>query len=99
MAWVLMPDHVHWLLKLEQGSLGSCMQAFKSRTARGINAVRGASGPVWQAGFYDHQLRNDEDLAAQARYVVANPLRRGLVDRIEDYPHWWCPWIVSTPAL
>ena len=98
-AWVVMPDHVHWLLRVRAAPLCRCVQAFKSRSARTINAVRGASGAVWQAGYYDHQLRNDEDWRRQARYIVANPLRRGLVARIEDYPHWWCPWISSTGDL
>jgi REP element-mobilizing transposase RayT len=36
-AWVVMPDHVHWLFQLRRGALGSSVQAFKSRVARGIN--------------------------------------------------------------
>lgn len=92
-AWVVMPDHMHWLLQLRDPSLSRCLQAFKSRTAHAINFARGCCGPVWQAGFYDHRLRCDEDLRAQAMYVIANPLRQGLVERIEDYPFWWCRWI------
>ncbi|MCB1567695.1 MAG: transposase [Xanthomonadales bacterium] len=99
LAWVVMPEHVHWLLQLRATPLARCVQAFKSRSARTINAARGVSGTVWQAGYYDHRLRDDEDLRKQARYLVANPLRRGLVARIEDYPHWWCPWISSTTLL
>lgn len=99
LAWVVMPDHVHWLLQLRTTPLERCVQAFNSRSARAINAARGTSGTVWQAGYYDHRLRDDEDLRAQARYVVTNPLRRGLVAQIEDYPHWWCQWITRTPDL
>ena len=75
------------------------MQAFKSRTARAINAANGSCGPVWQSGFYDHRLRSDEDLHAQARYIVANPLRQGLVERLQDYPFWWCRWIARQADL
>lgn len=92
-AWVVMPDHLHWLVELRDGSLSRCVQAMKSRSARAINAARGAQGQVWQSGFYDHQVRADEDLISQARYIVANPLRRGLVQCIDDYPFWWCRWI------
>ena len=99
LAWVVMPDHVHWLLQLRATPLSRCVQAFKSRSARAINAARGASGMVWQAGYHDHRLRNDEDLRTQARYIVLNPLRRGLVARIEDYPYWWCRWISGTIDL
>lgn len=93
LAWVVMPDHVHWLFQLRQGTLGASVQAFKSRVARGVNGLRVFSGPVWQAGYYDHRIRNEEDLAVQARYLVANPLRRGLVTCLGDYPYWYCAWI------
>ncbi len=92
-AWVVMPDHVHWLLQVGATPLSRCVQAFKSRAARAIDATRGTSGPVWQAGFYDHRLRDEEDLHVHARYIIANPLRRGLVAKIGDYPYWWCRWI------
>lgn len=48
---------------------------------------------VWQRGFHDRALRQEEDLIATARYVVANPLRAGLVDRIGDYPWWDAVWL------
>ncbi len=98
-AWVVMPDHIHWLMQLQDAPLSRCMRAFKSRSARAINATRGAAGPVWQAGYYDRRIRNDDELRATARYIVANPLRGGLVERIEDYPYWWCPWISSMGDL
>ncbi|MDQ3618455.1 MAG: transposase [Pseudomonadota bacterium] len=91
-AWVIMPDHIHWLFRLRQGSLGSCVQRFKSRSARSVNVACNSKGTVWQAGYYDHRLRDEEDLATQARYIIANPVRRGLVQRIEAYPHWRCRW-------
>ena len=49
--------------------------------------------PVFQKGFYDHAVRDDEDLRALARYLVANPVRAGLVDRVNDYPHWDAVWL------
>ena len=42
---------------------------------------------------YDHVLRNDEDVRATARYIVADPLRAGLVDSIGDYPLWDAVWL------
>jgi len=38
-------------------------------------------------------LRNDEDLLDVARYVVANPVRAGLVPRVGDYPFWNAVWL------
>jgi hypothetical protein len=48
---------------------------------------------VWQKGFYDRALRSDEDVAAVARYIVANPLRAGLVDSVREYPFWDAIWV------
>jgi len=89
-AWVVMPDHLHWLFRLANGSLSASIQRMKSRSGRTINASRGATGPLWQAGFHDQQIRNLRHVDNAARYIVANPVRRGLVGRIEDYPFWWC---------
>ncbi len=89
-AWMLMPDHLHWMFQLRAESLGKCMQRFKSNSARVVNRLANSSGALWQAGYYDHQIRSEDELIVQARYVLANPLRSGLVRRIEDYPWWWC---------
>jgi REP element-mobilizing transposase RayT len=93
LAWVLMPDHFHWLVELHSGDLPKLMQVTKSRCARHINQQRGLSAPVWQKGYFDRALRRDEDLKAAARYIIANPLRAGLVARIGDYPLWDAIWI------
>jgi REP element-mobilizing transposase RayT len=88
LAWVVMPDHLHWLVTLRVPSLAVIVKAMKSRSAIAINKRAGTSGSVWQSGYHDHAIRREEDLAVVARYVVANPLRAGLVERLGDYPHW-----------
>ena len=99
LVWVAMPDHLHLLLQLRQGSLGHCLQRFKSRSARAINSAMGSSGAFWQGGYYEHRLRCEDELLTQARYLVANPLRKGLVTRIEEYPFWWCRWVAASTDL
>ena len=49
--------------------------------------------PVWQRGFHDYALGVDKDIVHVARYIVANPLRAGLVSRIGDYPLWDAKWL------
>ena len=94
LAWVLMPDHLHVLLQLDQGgNVSRAMQRMKSLTSRAVRARVPLSGPPWQPGFHDRALRRDEDLRAVARYVVANPLRAGLVEQIGDYPYWNAVWL------
>ncbi len=94
LAWVLMPDHLHWLLGLgHTHSISIVVKMLKGRTAAALNRASLMHGPVWQRNFYDHALRQDEDLAAIARYIVANPLRAGLVRKLGDYPHWDAVWL------
>jgi REP element-mobilizing transposase RayT len=94
LAWVLMPDHAHWLIQLGATTpLGVCVGRIKSASSREINRACRRRGCVWAPAFHDHALRAEEDVAVAARYLVANPLRAGLVDRIGDYPYWNAVWI------
>lgn len=94
LAFVLMPDHLHWLMRLDSGELSRVVGDFKANAAKAVNRRRGTSGlALWQHGFHDHALRREDDLPATARYLVANPLRAGLVKRVGDYPHWDAVWL------
>jgi REP element-mobilizing transposase RayT len=93
LCYVVMPDHVHWLLQLGNISLEKVVQRFKSRSARLLNRQLGRSARFWQQGFYDHGLRKEEDLLRVARYIVANPLRSKLVQKLGDYPYWNAKWL------
>jgi REP element-mobilizing transposase RayT len=88
LAFVVMPDHMHWLMQLDAGaSLSKVVGTVKAVTAHGLGER------IWQTGFHDHALRREEDLATLARYIVANPVRAGLVQRVGDYPHWDAVWL------
>jgi putative transposase len=93
LAWVVMPDHFHWLIVLQHGSVEQLMQLVKGRSARVLNQALGRSGRLWQSGYHDRALRREEDIQAVARYIVANPLRAGLVGRLGDYPFWDAVWL------
>jgi REP element-mobilizing transposase RayT len=93
LAWVVMPDHFHWLIQLQRGSLAQLMCQTKSLSTRAINSATGRTGSLWQQSFHDHALRKEEDLVKLARYVVANPLRAGLVQKLGDYPLWDAIWV------
>ena len=83
LAFVVMPDHIHWLFQLNQAkTLPRLMQVIKSTSAHKVGK------PIWQAGYYDHAIRKDEDIANIARYIIANPIRAGLEKKVGDYPHW-----------
>ena len=94
LAYVVMPDHLHWLLQLGHSySLSRVVADVKSMSSRRIGAASGWRGSLWQAGFHDHALRSEEDLLGIARYVVANPLRAGLARTVRDYPLWDAIWL------
>ena len=94
LAWVLMPDHIHWLMQLgESASLTDMLRLFKGRSARIVNKSLEREGRLWQRGFNEHALREEEDIRHIARYIVANPLRGRLVSRIADYPLWDAIWL------
>ena len=94
LAWVLMPDHAHWLLQLgELDSLVDVVARLKSASARGANRVLGGKGALWSRAFHDRAVRREEDLASIARYIIANPVRAGLVARVADYPFWNAIWL------
>jgi len=94
LAYVVMPDHLHWLMQLDHRQpLSTVMSNIKSNSARCINQQLSRTGRLWQPGFHDHALRREEDLRNTARYVIANPLRAGLVSHIGDYPLWDAAWL------
>jgi putative transposase len=88
LAFVVMPNHLHWLMQLNGGvTLQRVVKNIKSQSAKAIGK------PVWQAGYYDHAIREDEDIQNIARYIVANPIRAGLISKVSDYPHWNAVWL------
>ena len=94
-AAVVMPDHVHLLLTPrcdDHGwpySLPVVMKALKGTSARSVNKLLGASGPVWQEESFDHVLRSDESFAEKLEYIRQNPVRKGLVQNPSEYRWLW----------
>lgn len=95
LAFVVMPDHLHWLFQLsDKKPLPKVVGQVKAGASAAINQEQGTPGvPRWQKGFHDRALRCEEDLRALARYVVANPVRAGIVQRVGSYPHWDAIWL------
>jgi len=94
LCFVLMPDHLHWLMQLgADADLSVVIGRIKSISARWIRQRVQIEGRVWQAGFHDRAIRREEDLREVARYVIANPLRAGLVQSVREYPHWDAVWL------
>ncbi|KPH95326.1 transposase [Pseudoalteromonas porphyrae] len=92
-AFVFMPDHIHWLFQLQlKMELSGVIRTFKGRTTK-IARMNAQLNKFWQPDYYDHLIRNESDLINYARYIVANPLRGGLVKNVSLYPYWDCIYI------
>lgn len=86
-VYLFMPDHCHLIVSGRDSSsdLLALVSLFKQKTTFRMRMVQQGFG--WQKDFYDHIIRANEDYGAQIRYVLRNPVRKGLCLRWEDWPH------------
>jgi len=88
-GYVGMPEHVHLLVsepELVTLSLATAVQALKLSVVRRARHVDGS--PVerlWQRRYYDHNVRSYTSFLGKLRYLHNNPVKRGLVQRPEDW--------------
>jgi len=81
-----MPDHLHLLVEgLAESSNGLKFIA-RAKQLSGFHYKQTFGRALWQRYGFEHVLRDDEDTRRVARYILANPIRGGLVERVEDYP-------------
>ena len=93
LAFVVMPDHVHWCIELgDVYPLVRVMNSVKAYTANGLRNLLDINEPIWQKGFHDRAARSFDNIEAVCRYVVANPLRAGIARSLGEYPHWDSIW-------
>jgi len=90
LTWVLMSDHFHGLLRLEnaESTLSRVVAGLKATSGYAANQHLKRQGRFWQPAFHDRALRTEDDRIAIARYIVGNPLRAELVSNLKEYPFW-----------
>lgn len=85
-AYCFMPDHLHLLLMAEENSdLIKFVRTYKQLGGYGYKKVTGKA--LWQKSFYDHILRREENVTQAIRYILENPVRKGIVEYFVDYPY------------
>jgi putative transposase len=85
-AWVVMPNHVHVVLKPHE-KLPEILRWVKTATAVRANSIAGRKGrPFWQREYFDRWIRTDKELASVIAYVEANPVKAGFVISPGDWP-------------
>lgn len=100
-AWVLLPDHMHCIWTLPEGDadfatrwgmikrhVSQCC-AHRLHQEAGLNDSRRKRNELslWQRRYWEHQIRNENDLARHVDYIHWNPLKHGLVDKVSDWPY------------
>jgi len=90
-CYCLMPDHFHALIGPGDSNraLGEICGAFKSLSTHAYWQLY--KGRLWQRRFFDHIIRNEDDFFETMEYIKLNPVRKGLVDRPEDWPYTGTP--------
>ena len=100
-AWVLMPDHLHtiWTLSQEDTNYGKRIGLVKANFSKAaktwfhdesmMNPSRRdrRETTIWQRRFWEHTIRDEEDLARHFDYIHYNPVKHGLVQRVRDWPY------------
>jgi len=77
-AWLLMLDHLHLLV-----SFGSATETTLGAWVKAMKRFVSAREFLWQCGYFDHVLRNDESRSEKWEYIRMNPVRAGLVQEPE----------------
>jgi len=85
-AYCIMPDHIHLLIGEKEGDVNliKFIQCFKQDT--GYNFKKKYGTYLWQKSYYDHILRKEESVVDMVRYILNNPVRKGLVSKFRECP-------------
>jgi len=98
LAWfcrilLLMPDHLHAILGFaREPGMKTVVKNWKKFLA-------GQQGIEWQRDFFDHRLRDHHEATEKLDYILKSPVRRGLVERAEDWPWVYRPKDRPPPRL
>jgi len=96
-AIVVLPEHLHavWILPPDDADFSTRWRLIKMRFAKSlpkeepvskVRKTRGERG-IWQRRFWEHLIRDDVDYARHVEYCYINPIKHGLVRRVQDWPH------------
>jgi REP element-mobilizing transposase RayT len=86
LAWVIMPNHVHTLIEIQETPLATIVRSWKSYTANEANRLLGRAGTFWQPEYFDRYMRDQEHLAKAIRYIENNPVKARLVRLPAEWP-------------
>ncbi len=100
-AWVLLPDHLHCIWRLPDGDADfgkrwamikrfvtkRCGPRLKRDEWMTKSKIRRNESTIWQRRFWEHLIRNENDLNGHRNYIHHNPVKHGCVNHIRDWPY------------
>ncbi len=88
-AYVVLPEHFHWLIRLEstQSNFSVIMKSVKMNFTRNYKDAHQIKDnlSLWQRGFWDHVIRDENDLSTHLDYIHWNPIKHGYVTKPEQW--------------
>ena len=100
-AWVLLPDHLHTIWTLPPGDADfatrwavikrrvSVACAIEYRRADWINSSKQKhrESTLWQRGYWEHQIRDENDFTKHMDYIHFNPVKHGHCKQVSEWPY------------
>lgn len=96
-AMVVLPDHLHAIWRLPEGDANYPLRwnlikgAFSREIPKTEEILRSRQMKrergIWQRRYWEHQIRDDDDLAQHVAYIHFNPVKHGYVKRAVDWPY------------
>jgi REP element-mobilizing transposase RayT len=83
-----MPDHVHALVHARAAAADFHRFVRLAKQRSGFGFARALGGRLWQDSFFDRTVRENESVVEIINYIIANPVRAGLVRTPGEYPYW-----------
>jgi len=98
-AYCIMPDHLHILIEPTTNyPITRYIDIIKGRITHELHN-NGLDGRIWQSGYYDHVLRKHENLKHLIKYILENPMRKGIVSNFVEYRWSWDKYGIKETAL
>ncbi len=86
-AWVVLPDHLHAMWTLPPGDSDFPTRWREIKVGFSKAVPKGQERRIWQRGYWEHLIQDDRDFDHHLDYCWFNPVKHGLVSRVEDWPH------------
>ena len=84
-AYCYMPDHLHALITATSERADFCELVRRFKQVSAFHHKKSTGRALWQPGYHERVLRDDEGTEAVVRYILENPIRAGLARRLGEY--------------